>query len=271
MQPAMAAMERHSWRLSLPRSLAGPLHGRDNLVLTRLTSSRPISLAVPRCDAIAYRARCDSVATASSPFAAGWERIKRCRRKSEPSGSAPRVQAALSLLRDHHERVTRARQAVIEVLDGTEEHLGSRGDRRSRRGIGSGSSPGDGLSGAVDTRRPRARHPHPRRRLSHGYHLAVPEPTDQAASAPHAHLQCTNCQAVIDIPVEVLDSLISRVDREVGFQVEPHHAALLGLCADCRRDPFPKAGHGKSVKSTLATTFGKRSRLMGRAGGREGQ
>jgi Fe2+ or Zn2+ uptake regulation protein len=29
--------------------------------------------------------------------------------------------------------------------------------------------------------------------------------------------------------------LISRVDREVGFQVEPHHAALLGLCADCRQ------------------------------------
>ena len=27
------------------------------------------------------------------------------------------------MLRDQHERVTRARQAVIEVLDGTEEHL----------------------------------------------------------------------------------------------------------------------------------------------------
>jgi Fe2+ or Zn2+ uptake regulation protein len=37
--------------------------------------------------------------------------------------------------------------------------------------------------------------------------------------------------AVIDIPVDRLDSLISRVDREVGFQIEPHHAALLGLCA----------------------------------------
>jgi Fur family transcriptional regulator, ferric uptake regulator len=41
--------------------------------------------------------------------------------------------------------------------------------------------------------------------------------------------------AVIDIPVDALDSLISRVDREVGFQIEPHHAALLGLCVDCRR------------------------------------
>jgi Fur family ferric uptake transcriptional regulator len=67
------------------------------------------------------------------------------------------------------------------------------------------------------------------------YHLVLPAPGAQATSAPHAHLQCTNCMAVIDIPVDALDSLISRVDREVGFQIEPHHAALLGLCVDCRR------------------------------------
>jgi hypothetical protein len=33
--------------------------------------------------------------------------------------ASPRVQTALALLRERHERVTRARQAVIEVLDGT--------------------------------------------------------------------------------------------------------------------------------------------------------
>jgi Fe2+ or Zn2+ uptake regulation protein len=43
--------------------------------------------------------------------------------------------------------------------------------------------------------------------------------------------------------VDVLDSLISRVDREVGFHVEPHHAALLGLCADCRRSSPRETGH----------------------------
>ena len=39
------------------------------------------------------------------------------------SVSTPRVQAALGSLRDQHERVTKARQAVIEVLDSTDEHL----------------------------------------------------------------------------------------------------------------------------------------------------
>jgi Fur family transcriptional regulator, ferric uptake regulator len=158
------------------------------------------------------------------------------------SASPPRVQAALSLLRNHHERVTRARQAVIEVLDGTEEHLAA--DEIVARA--EASAPGVhratvyralstlGELGLVT-------HTHVGGSAT-VYHLAVPEPTDQTRSAPHAHLQCTNCQAVIDIPVDVLDSLISRVHREVGFQVEPHHAALLGRCADCRGPSHPESG-----------------------------
>lgn len=158
------------------------------------------------------------------------------------SRSASRVQAALNLLRDQHERVTRARQAVIEVLDGTQEHLAA----EEIVARAEASAPGVhratvyralstlGELGLVT-------HTHVGGSAT-VYHLAVSEPIDQA-SAPHAHLQCTNCQAVIDIPVDVLDSLISRVDREVGFQVEPHHAALLGLCADCRRSSLPESGH----------------------------
>ena len=150
-------------------------------------------------------------------------------------GSAPRVEAALGLLRDRRERVTRARQAVIEVLDGTQEHLAA----EEIVARAEASAPGVhratvyralstlGELGLVT-------HTHVGGAAT-VYHLAVPKPADSAASGRHAHLQCTSCQAVIDIPVDVLDSLISRVDREVGFQVEPHHAALLGLCADCRR------------------------------------
>ena len=163
------------------------------------------------------------------------------------SGSAPRVQAALGLLRDQHERVTRARQAVIEVLDSTDEHLVA--DEIVARA--EASAPGVhratvyralstlGELGLVT-------HTHVGGSAT-VYHLALPAPTDQATSAPHAHLQCTNCQAVIDIPVDVLDSLISRVDREVGFQVEPHHAALLGLCADCRQSSAPESGQGRQA------------------------
>lgn len=148
--------------------------------------------------------------------------------------SPPRVQAALGLLRDQHERVTRARQAVIEVLDSTDDHLTA----DEIVALAEASAPGVhratvyralstlGELGLVT-------HTHVGGSAT-VYHLALPAPTDNA-SAPHAHLQCSDCQAVIDIPVDVLDSLISRVDREVGFQIEPHHAALLGLCVDCRR------------------------------------
>jgi Fur family transcriptional regulator, ferric uptake regulator len=151
------------------------------------------------------------------------------------SGSASRVQAALSLLRNQHERVTRARQAVIEVLDGTEEHLAA------EEIIARAEASAPGVHRATVYRALSTlgelglvTHTHVGGSAT-VYHLSVPEPADHAASAPHAHLRCTNCQAVIDIPVDVLDTLISRVDREVGFQVEPHHAALLGLCTDCRR------------------------------------
>jgi len=159
------------------------------------------------------------------------------------SDSPPRVQAALSVLRTQHERVTRARQAVIEVLDGTEEHLAA--DEIVARA--EASAPGVhratvyralstlGELGLVT-------HTHVGNSAT-VYHLAVPEPTGPATSVPHAHLQCTNCQAVIDIPADALDSLIKRVDREVGFHVEPHHAALLGLCADCRHSSPPGSDH----------------------------
>ncbi len=162
---------------------------------------------------------------------------------SGESASPPRVLAALGLLRDQHERVTRARQAVIEVLDRTDEHLAA--DEIVARA--EASAPGVhratvyralatlGDLGLVT-------HTHVGGSAT-VYHLAVAAPTDQTASTPHAHLQCTNCQAVIDFPVDALDSLITRVDREVGFLVEPHHAALLGLCADCRRSSLPESGH----------------------------
>jgi Fe2+ or Zn2+ uptake regulation protein len=53
---------------------------------------------------------------------------------------------------------------------------------------------------------------------------------------------------VIDFPIDVLDSLISRVDHEVGFLVEPHHAALLGLCAECRVSSLTETGHQRQAQ-----------------------
>src|SRR5512133_1428966 len=163
------------------------------------------------------------------------QEVQARRRTSDESGPSPRVQAALRLLRDQRERVTRARHAVIEVLDGTDEHLAA--DEIVARA--EASAPGvhratvyRALSTLGDLGL--VTHTHVGRSAT-VYHLALPALAARAANAPHAHLQCTNCMAVIDIPADVLDSLISRVDREAGFLIDPHHAALRGLCADCRR------------------------------------
>ena len=166
----------------------------------------------------------------------------------EPSRT-PRVQVALRLLREKHERITRARQAVIEVIDSTDQHLAA-DEIVARAEV---SAPGVhratvyralatlGDLGLVT-------HTHVGGSAT-VYHLAVPTPPSKATSA-HAHLQCTNCQAVIDIPANALDSLIARADREVGFLVEPHHAALLGLCADCRRSSPGESGQERQGNPT---------------------
>jgi Fur family ferric uptake transcriptional regulator len=169
--------------------------------------------------------------------------------RSGDSTTPRRVQIALSLLRERHERVTRARRAVIEILDSTDEHLAA--DEIVARA--EASAPGVhratvyralatlGDLGLVT-------HTHVGGSAT-VYHLALPTPSSTTTSA-HAHLQCTNCQVVIDIPADALDSLIARADREVGFLVEPHHAALLGLCGNCRRSSPGESGQERQGYSS---------------------
>ncbi len=145
-----------------------------------------------------------------------------------------RVHAALSVLRERGERVTRVRQAVIEVLDSTNEHLGADEIVLRAEAIVPGvhratvyralSMLGDlglvvhthlGGSAAV-------------------YHLATPPVTGSGPGDSHAHLQCTRCHKVIDIGVEVVQPLATELDQTLGFHLEPQHTALLGICADCR-------------------------------------
>ena len=137
------------------------------------------------------------------------------------------------MLRERGERVTRVREAVIEVLDVTDEHLGADEIVVRAEAIVPGvhratvyralSTLGDlglvththlGGSAAV-------------------YHLALP-PVPGGGDGSHAHLQCTRCHKVIDIGVEIVHPLVTELDQSIGFHFEPQHTALLGLCADCR-------------------------------------
>ncbi len=147
---------------------------------------------------------------------------------------AGRIQAAVDALRVRGERVTRVRRAVIEVLDGTADHLDA--DEIVRQAAA--SAPGVhrasvyralatlGGLGLVS-------HTHLGGSAT-VYHLTVDLPETAGEPHPHAHLQCSSCHRVIDIPVDVLDPLAARVERDLGFRLEPQHTALLGICADCR-------------------------------------
>ena len=144
----------------------------------------------------------------------------------------PRVVAVLAALRARGERVTRVRHAVVEVLDGTTEHLTadeivSRAEDlapglhrasvyRALSTLGElGLVTHTHLGGAATV-----------------YHLNLDLPQRRASG--HAHLQCTRCSRVIDIPVTLLEPLADSVERDLGFRLEPRHTALLGVCADCR-------------------------------------
>lgn len=146
--------------------------------------------------------------------------------------AAPRVAAAVAALRARGERVTRVRQAVVEVLDATTEHLtadeiSSRAEDlapglhrasvyRALATLGElGLVTHTHLGGAATV-----------------YHLNLGVP--QRTAPGHAHLQCSRCSRVIDIPVTLLDPLAAAVERDLGFRLEPRHTALLGVCTDCR-------------------------------------
>lgn len=146
---------------------------------------------------------------------------------------APRVQAALAELRGRGERVTRVRRAVLEVLDGTTEHLAA--DEIASRA--EASAPGlhrASVYRALATLGELGLVTHTHLGGAATVHHLSVDGSDAPARSAHAHLQCTICLRVIDIPAQVLGPLAATVEERLAFRLEPQHAALLGTCADCR-------------------------------------
>ena len=117
------------------------------------------------------------------------------------TSASSRVQVALGLLREQHERITRARQAVIEVLDGTEEHLTANEivDRAEA------SAPGVHRATVYRALATFGKLGLAIRTHVGGsatvYHLALPATVTQT-SPRHAHLQCTNRCSWCHLPVD---------------------------------------------------------------------
>jgi len=51
--------------------------------------------------------------------------------------------------------------------------------------------------------------------------------------AGHAHLVCSECGRIIDIPDQLLTGVSRSVKRTYDFRIEPRHTALIGRCDSC--------------------------------------
>lgn len=70
--------------------------------------------------------------------------------------------------------------------------------------------------------------------VSHS-HLGHGPATYHLAGELHGHFVCEECGAMFEAPDEVFASL-SRIARERhDFEIDPHHFAVLGRCAECAR------------------------------------
>jgi Fe2+ or Zn2+ uptake regulation protein len=141
--------------------------------------------------------------------------------------TATDLDALVERLRAGGERVTTARRLVLgALLDSGHDHASA-----------------EQLAGAVQAA-------HPEVNLSTVYRtLDVLESCglviraglgDGAATTyhlvdhPHHHAVCDGCGTVIDLPPEVFDAVVRRLDREHGFAARPSHLTVAGRCADCR-------------------------------------
>jgi Fe2+ or Zn2+ uptake regulation protein len=63
-----------------------------------------------------------------------------------------------------------------------------------------------------------------------GAECAVYEPM----APPHAHLRCTACGRVSDVPYAIPDATTARLARENGFVIDRAEVAFSGRCESCR-------------------------------------
>ncbi|SDQ80869.1 Fur family transcriptional regulator [Thermostaphylospora chromogena] len=65
--------------------------------------------------------------------------------------------------------------------------------------------------------------------LGHGaptYHLAT--------EADHVHLVCRDCGEIQEISPEMVQSMVTTLDRELGFETDVHHLTVFGRCSRCK-------------------------------------
>jgi Fur family transcriptional regulator, ferric uptake regulator len=142
---------------------------------------------------------------------------------SHPGGDAVR-EAIFATIRAAGGRVTVPTRIVVEILAEGDAHLSA-----------------DDLIAEFDERTPGIAPSTVYRVLQRLDQLQVIEHVHSGVGATfyhlrdrgHAHLVCESCGAITDIPDGLLAPVTDAANRDFGFTVRTHHAALLGQCARC--------------------------------------
>lgn len=172
------------------------------------------------------------------PYSATSSRRSRWRARYDDAVSTPRdqpavdlaedpntVEGALALVRKHGGRVTSSRRFLLRVLFEVEGHHTA-----------------EELATAVQLQAPDIHISTIYRNLDElerlgvvvHSHLGHGPATYHLAAGAHGHLVCEECGATIEAPTELFAGLSRTARSRFGFDVNPHHFAVLGRCSACR-------------------------------------
>ena len=159
-----------------------------------------------------------------------------------------RLLRARGLLRQHGQRLTAPRVAVLEALCADPGHQTA--DEVHARVAGDHADVA--LSTVYRTLESLCRlglvqHVH----VAEGpvrYHLSQ----EVLGGHGHAHAQCTTCGRVLDLPMDVLGDVTDRLAKTWGFHLDAGHVALSGTCDAC-------AGSGSGSGRRAASPPGRPS------------
>lgn len=138
---------------------------------------------------------------------------------------ADRAERIFEHIRAHGSRLTAPRQTIIEAMLASSGHLTA-----------------DRLAEAVQRQFPSVNRSTVYRTMSvleemgviDHVHLGHGRAVYHLADSNHQHLVCESCEAVEEIPLAKLESLVEILERQYGFEVDTKHFAIVGLCRDCR-------------------------------------
>ncbi|NNN07839.1 MAG: transcriptional repressor [Acidimicrobiaceae bacterium] len=136
-----------------------------------------------------------------------------------------RREEVLKTLREHAKRITAPKRAVVEVLVGAHDHLTADEVTRHVQQVRPDVSPStvyrileelEGLALVVH---------------SHTGHAAA---VYHLAGRSHGHVTCEVCHVTYEVPSDIFNRVARELDSTLGFELDRHHVALSGICAQCR-------------------------------------